>query len=133
MLGQGCYRIQIDVRHGTLLDGPVRLRYQLAGAVGVEPKLVAINRLLALRRLGRFPRSLYPADRRAQHWTMALCALDGARAGANHRQIAAALWGDNAVNRDWRSGSDYLRARVRRLVDIGESLASGGYRNLLTG
>ena len=133
LLSDGSHRIQIDVRYGSLLEGPARLRYELAGAAGVEPKLMVVHRLLALQRLGHFPRSLYPADRRAQHWTMALCALDGARAGASHRAIATALWGETAVTRDWRGGSDYLRARVRRLIGIGDSLAAGGYRRLLTG
>lgn len=133
LLSDGIHHIQIEVRRGSVLDGPVKLRYDLAGSLQIEPKLIVVQRLLALQRLGRFPRSLYPTDHRAQRWRMALRALDGSRAGATHREIATALWGEEAVSRDWRDGSDYLRARVRRTIDIGETLAQGGYRRLLNG
>jgi len=130
-LGDGLHHIQIEVRRGSVLEGPVRLHYDLSGSAGIEPKLIALQRLLTLQRLGRFPRTLYPADRGAQRWMMALRALDAARAGASHREIATALWGEDPVNQDWRGGSDYLRARVRRMIGIGEAFAKGGYRRLL--
>jgi hypothetical protein len=132
-LGDGLHHIQIEVRRGSVLDGPVRLHYDLSGPAGIEPKLTALQRLAALQRLGRFPRSLYPAERGAQRWTMALRALDAVRAGVSHREIATALWGADPVARDWRGRSDYLRARVRRTVAIGEALSNGGYRRLLIG
>jgi hypothetical protein len=62
---------------------------------------------------------------------MALRALDGSRAGANPREIAAALFGHDAVRKDWVAESDYLRSRVRRAMTVGEGLANGGYLRLL--
>jgi hypothetical protein len=75
---------------------------------------------------GRFPNSLCPADRRARRWTLALRALDAVQAGASHREIATVWLGEDTVRQDWRGGSDYVRARVRRMVEIGEKLANGG-------
>src|SRR6266849_8439014 len=55
LIGDGVRRIQLEVRGQSLLAGPVRLRYDLAGFAGIEPKLMTLQRLTALRRLGRFP------------------------------------------------------------------------------
>lgn len=131
LLCDGIRRVQLEVRQGTLLDGPVRLAYELAGFDDVEPKLSALRQFLALQRLGRFPRSLYPPEKHAKRWTTALRALDGVKAGASHREIASVLWGADTVRDDWRSASDYLRSRVRRTVHVGEMLANGGYLRLL--
>jgi hypothetical protein len=131
LLSDGTHHIQLEVRRGSLLEGPVQLHYELAGCDGVEAKMLALHRLLALQRLGRFPQSLYPPDQRAHRWMMALRALDADRAGASHREIASELWGDDAVETDWRGESDYLRSRVRRTIRVGEDLANGGYLRLL--
>lgn len=131
LLGDGVHRLQLEVRHRSLLEGPVRLRYDLVGFDGVEPKLTTLHRLIALRRLGRFPRSLFPPERRAHRWIAALRALDGSRDGANPREIATALFGPDTVRKDWAGASDYLRSRVRRAIAAGERLASGGHLDLL--
>ena len=131
LLGDGVHRVQLEVRHGSLLEGPVRLRYDLAGFESVEPKLMTLHRFIALRRLGKFPRSLFPPERRAHRWIAALRALDGSRAGASPREIAAALFGADTVRNDWDGASDYLRSRVRRATAAGERLASGGHLDLL--
>ena len=132
LLGDGIHRIQLEVRQRSLLEGPLRLRYDIAGFAGVEAKLMTLQRLMTLRRLGRFPRSLFPPQRRAHRWIMALRAFDGSRAGANPREIAAALFGNNAVRNDWAGESDYLRSRVRRAIAVGEGLANGGYLRLMS-
>jgi hypothetical protein len=62
---------------------------------------------------------------------MALQAYDAVQAGASHRDIAAALFGEKAVKEDWYGRSDYLRLRVQRLVRMADKLVNGGYRNLL--
>lgn len=131
LLADGTHVIQLEVRRGSLLDGPVLLRYDLEGFVDLAPKLRTLARLLALRRYGRFPRSLFPPERRARRWLMALKALDASWSGAHARDIATALFGERVVARDWTSASDYLRSRVRRAVAAGECLSNGGYRKLL--
>jgi hypothetical protein len=131
LLCDNIHRLQLEVRQGSLLEGPVRLRYDLAGFDKVKPKLLALRQLLALQRFGRFTRSLNLAEIHKQRWLTALRALDGVRAGASHREIASGLWGGEIVREDWRSESDYLRSRVRRTIRNGETLANGGYLRLL--
>jgi hypothetical protein len=59
-----------------------------------------------------------------------LQSLDGADAGASHRDIAEALFGSEAVIADWSPDSE-IRAQVRYLLKRGRALAAGGYRSLL--
>lgn len=67
---------------------------------------------------------------RRNRFTIALRALDGRLDGATHRQIAAALFGADAVlERDWISHE--LRDRTARLVRLGVAMMNGGYRRLL--
>ncbi|WPG40776.1 DUF2285 domain-containing protein [Variovorax sp. EBFNA2] len=58
----------------------------------------------------------------------ALQALDGAQAGASHRDIAQALFGLDAVVR-WHADGE-LRAAVRHLLRRAEAYMSGGYVSL---
>jgi hypothetical protein len=131
LLSDGAHHLQIDVTAGSLLDGPVCFRYELSGFKHAEAKTLTLRRLLLLHRLGRFPRGLYPPERRARRWVMALQAYDAVGAGASHREIAAALFGERVVKEDWCSRSDYLRLRVQRLVRTADNLVNGGYRDLL--
>lgn len=131
LLSDGVHHLQMEVTAGSLLDGPVCLRYELSGFKHIEAKTLTLRRLLLLRRLGRFPHGLYPPERRARRWVMALQAYDALQAGATHREIAAALFGERVVKEDWCSRSDYLRLRVQRLVRTADRLVNGGYRDLL--
>jgi hypothetical protein len=131
LLSDGLRHLQLEVTAGSLLDGPVSFRYELSGFEHVEAKTLTLRRLLLLRRLGRFPRGLYPPERRARRWAMALRAYDAVQAGASHRDVATALFGEKAVKEDWDGRSHYLRLRVQRLVGTANNLVNGGYRNLL--
>lgn len=131
LLSDGVHHLQMEVKAGSLLDGPVRLRYELTGFKHVEAKTLTLRRLLLLLRLGRFPLGLYPPERRARRWLMTLQAYDSVQAGATHREIAATLFGERVVKEDWCSRSDYLRLRVQRLVKTANNLVTGGYRDLL--
>jgi hypothetical protein len=59
-----------------------------------------------------------------------LQALDAKLAGASLREVAQALFGAQAANADWHADSA-LRARTRRLVQRGQALMRGGYRELV--
>jgi len=131
LIGDDVCQVRLDVMAGTVLDGPVQLRYHLAGSVGLEAKLLTLQRLVALMRFGRIPRRLVPQDQRTRRCMMALRALDARRAGATHREIAAVLFGEATVDADWNGRSAYLRCRVQRLIRLGETLVAGGYRRLL--
>ena len=129
-ISDGLRRIRLDVVDGTLLRGPVRLHYRLAGFADAEPKLLTLQRLLALHRLGRFARGLYPPETKAERWVMMLRAHDLSVAGASQREIAAGLFGPEA-SREWRTQSDYLRLRIQRLLRDADGLIHGGYLDLL--
>ncbi len=131
LLSDGLHHLQLEVTAGSLLDGPVCFRYELSGFKHIEAKTLTLRRLLLLRRLGRFPRGLFPPERRARRWAMALQAYDAVQAGASHRDIAVALFGEKVVKEDWYGRSDYLRLRVQRLVRMADKLVNGGYRDLL--
>lgn len=59
-----------------------------------------------------------------------LQALDAAEKGAAHREIAAAVFGTVAVEREWSPDGE-LRAQVRYYLRRGRALSNGGYRALL--
>jgi hypothetical protein len=85
-------------------------------------------RALNGRRPGPNPAAL--SEVRRNRLILALRALDGRLDGATHREIAAALFGANAVpERDWISHE--LRDRTGRLVRLGVAMMHGGYRRLL--
>lgn len=59
-----------------------------------------------------------------------LKALDAAQAKATYRQVAAEIYGEEAVSRyDWRTSS--IRDAAIRLVRTGRALSAGGYMKLL--
>jgi hypothetical protein len=132
LISDGAHQLRLDI-HGTLLEGPVRLHYQLAGTVGIEAKLHTLRRLLALLRLGRFARGLEIVEPRVDRWVLMLRAYDLGQAGASQREIAASLFGAERVACEWRTTSDSLRLRVQRLLRDAAAMVDGGYLALLGG
>lgn len=131
LFSDGNHRIQLDLTTGSVLDGPVRFRYELSGFKHIDAKILTLRRFVMLRRLGRFPRGLFTPERRARRWIISLQAYDGVHSGARQRDIAVTLFGEKIVGDDWCGRSDYLRLRVQRAIRHGQSLVNGGYRALL--
>lgn len=77
---------------------------------------------------GRTPAvaSVWKASRAALLHLRALQALDGAQAGASHRDIAQALFGLEAVVHRWHDDGE-LRAQVRHLLRRAEAYMRDGY------
>ncbi|MBW8911109.1 MAG: DUF2285 domain-containing protein [Sphingomonas sp.] len=132
LLREGPYGLRLDIE-GSILAGPVVPRFTLTGIGSLGPKLLTLQRLRGLLRRGHLPRSLYPRELRARRWAEMFQALDGADAGASHREIATALYGADAVLQSWRGASDYLRLKVQRLLRDGRHMAGCGYRAILWG
>jgi hypothetical protein len=59
-----------------------------------------------------------------------LQAFDGGRSGASQRDIAGAIFGNDAVSEQWSPDSE-LRAQVRYFLRRGHALVEAGYRTLL--
>ncbi|MGF1610422.1 MAG: DUF2285 domain-containing protein [Kiloniellales bacterium] len=97
----------------------------------VEPKL----------RLAKRAMDIYRATGQSgdgRHWSTqtlwhrnALVALDGWLAGASQRQIAALIYGQERIDREWRAPDQTIKNRVARAIRRGRELMEGGYRNLL--
>ena len=104
----------------------------------LAPMALTVKRSLALRRLsdlaehGELRDHLYPAESRAPRFARILQALDGALAGARHRDIAVSLFGERRVTRDWTSPDNHLRDHVRRAVAQGRTMMSEGFARLLS-
>jgi hypothetical protein len=133
VLSDGRHHIRFDVGAGTLMSGPVMLRYRLAGTVSAQAKLLPLRRLVEFCIDRRFRAALYPPDPRVERWLVALRVHDGLAAGASLREIAGALYGAQRVAADWSDASDSMRSRVRRLAAEARRLARGGYRFLMRG
>ncbi len=132
VLSDGWHRIRIDIEQGSMADGEaVLLHYRLRGVASAKSKVLPLRRFLELCRSGRFARSLFPRDPRVERWLTVLRVHDALAAGASHREIGAALFGEKHVSLDWSERADSLRSRVRRLVRDAQAMAQGGYRHLL--
>lgn len=131
VISDGFSSLRLDITSGTLTEGPVRLHYHLSGFAGAELKLLTLQRLIALNRLGRFARAHERHEAKADRWLMMLRAHDLSLAGATQRDIAVELFGLDVAS-DWRTGSDFLRLRVQRLLRDANAMISGGYRQLLS-
>jgi len=99
----------------------------------VQARCRAVNEFAASYHTRHGRQSKSPAvrpTRSALTHMRVLQALDGARVGASQRDIAAAIFGDGAVQASWAPDSE-LRAQTRYLLKRGDALAGGGYRTLL--
>ena len=86
--------------------------------------------------------NLFGPDRKpvkAPDWTVeatrhrdALMALDLRLTGRSYRQIAIAIYGENAVQNDWNNPNQTMKNRLIRSVKRGSQMMNGGYRKLLT-
>lgn len=132
-IGRGRTAVRLSIRAGTLLNGPVRLVYKLAGRHQLARRLLALRQLEALMRLRRVPRPLAVPALNGDRHMMLLRTLDALAAHRSARAVAIALFGEEVVARDWGHESDYLRMRTRRLAGAAQRLAAGGYLGLLAG
>jgi len=133
LLSDGLHNLRLEIRHGSLLAGPVQLQFRLEGLSAIDPLLLTLRRLAAFHRLGRMPRQLYPPDPRIGRAILTLRAWDAHNAGASQREIAAMLFGGARTAADWQGSSDYLHSQVKRLVRKGRAMVRGDWRRLLRG
>jgi hypothetical protein len=131
LIGDVGHHLRLDVIEGSVLEGPVRFHYRLADESALPAKVMTLRRLMALKRLGRFPNALFPCELRVTGWMRAMQAFDGRRVGATQREIAGVLYGKTLTEEDWQRGSSYLRCRVQRALRFASNMVEGGYRRLL--
>jgi hypothetical protein len=131
LLSDGLRVVRIDILAGSVVDGPARLRYLLAGLASAEPPLLTLRRLIHLCCTGRFSRSLHAPEARARRWLLMLRAHDALTAGADQRAIASVLLSPSAREPRWRSDASSVRSQAQRLVRGARRMAAGGHRALL--
>jgi hypothetical protein len=76
------------------------------------------------------PKRLSASNRADRFHSSVLQTIDGAAAGATHRQIAVAIYGQRRVSASWTPDGD-LRARIRYFLKRGSALVNGGHRKLI--
>lgn len=131
LLRDGARHVRLLIRSGSVLDGPVRLRFALWGLRNLERQLLTLRQVAALARSGRLPRRLAGTDSKNAQWIKLLRIHDALETGASQRDIAECLFGSDMVARGWDGRSDFLRSRLRRMIALQRRLVAGGYRRLL--
>lgn len=121
--------VQLSVIEGTMLEGPVYLHYRLSGFKRVMQTTLAMQRLIAFRKLGRFPAGLFKPDGRAKRWVKELQALDLQSTGASRDEMAQALLGVSIAETD----GDWVLSRLRRITREANHIAEVGYFGILGG
>lgn len=131
LLSDGWSSLRLDVAGESLLEGPMRLHYRLAGLAGARGPLATLHGLLRLCQSGRLER---PASRaRNRRLILLLRAHDAVQCGAGQREIAEVLLSAEAAKARWRSEVPSLRLRAQRLVKGAQAMAEGAFRTLLSG
>lgn len=114
LFGTAACPLRLDVSSGSLCDGPVALTVHIERLDTAA--IVALSRLIALARAGRWRRSHFPAERRAKRWSQVLRVHDALLDGASQRDIADALFGIESIA-NWRVNAAPWRRRSQRLVE----------------
>ncbi|MCW0199895.1 DUF2285 domain-containing protein [Sphingopyxis sp.] len=130
LFGTAARALRLDIRSGSLRGGPVALTVHVARLD--VPAIVALARLIALARDGRWRRSHFPAERRANRWSQILRVHDALLAGASQRDIADALFGTAGIA-NWRINAAPWRRRSQRLVEAARRAAASKPADWLSG
>jgi hypothetical protein len=94
--------------------------------------LLRFRQHLTGQHVSALPRSMRLTSQRRARLILMLRALDAHLAGATYREIAAGLFGDEAVAEPgWKTSP--VRARTIRLVQDAIAMMEGGYFDLLRG
>ncbi len=120
LFGTAARPLRLDIRSGSLCGGPVALTVH-AARLDVAT-IVALSRLIALAREGRWRPSHFPAERRAGRWSQVLRVHDALLAGASQRDIADEFFGTTGIA-NWRVNAAPWRRRSQRLVEAARRAA----------
>mgnify|MGYP002780274588 CR=1 FL=1 len=133
LLSDGWHLLRLDVAGARVRAGALALalRVALPGPPALRPTLLALRRLEALLRLGRFCAALHPPEARAARRIQVLRTADALAVGASQREIARNLLGGHVDVPGWRDEHPHVRLRAQRLVREARSFLAGGYRSLL--
>lgn len=120
LFGTAARLLRLDIRSGSLCGDPIALTVHAARLDAAT--IVALSRLIALAREGRWRPSHFPAERRARRWGQVLRVHDALLSGASQRDIADALFGTAGIA-NWRVNAAPWRRRSQRLVEAARRAA----------
>ena len=116
--------------HGAhVIDSPVVLTFQVPGLAKARPLGALLTALPDL--LSAAPRHAKQSIRQTL-MRNALMALDGRRAGASYRDLAAIIYGTRVADEAWKNQNRSLKDRLHRALTFGIAMRDGGYRKLLS-
>ena len=126
------FHVALVVTGRPVTMGAVRLQFVVAGIAGLDIHLQSLGALAHVLRDRRLPGvSDRPGEVDRIELRDALIAIDGERAGATRRQIAAVTFGDDRVAAEWSDRDGSMRHKIKRDLARGRRLINGGYRDLL--
>jgi len=130
--GKGCVA-QVRCTGMSLMSiEPVRMKLQISDMDAYEQKLKIQQE--AMKVYGDGPDTSEPLwTKTTQLLRNGLVALDCLDAGMKQRDIAAILYGADAVADDWGDDSSSLRSQLRYVIKKAEGLRDGGYQVQLLG
>jgi len=123
LLADHGHHVRIDVISGSLVEGPAGLQFHISGYPRCHGQLAALQRLVALAELGRWPARNPPPERRAPRWALILRVHDALATGASHREITECLFDLGDLPR-WRISAPSWRRRVQRLTEVARRFAA---------
>lgn len=130
LFGNAACPLRVDICSGSLCGGPVALTVHIARLDAAT--IVALSRLVALARDGRWRPSHFPAERRAVRWRQILRVHDALLAGASQRDIADEFFGTKGIA-NWRVNAAPWRRRSQRLVEAARRAAVSTPADWLSG
>src|SRR5262249_21203893 len=119
LLQQEGHHLQLALTQGSVLEPARLVTNALFPAEWTSQRINALACLNHLHARGPLSSRYFPVEPRHRRLRFALRALDGALAGATHRDIATALFGHARAKADWNDPGDHLRDRIRRAIRRG--------------
>lgn len=132
LLHDGMNSIRLDIMSGSLLNGPVALRFDIHRGDSVDPMIDTLRRFLHFQRTGAVPPLRRSRVRHHQRVVLALRVHDALVQGASIRDVGIMLFGIGRVEAEWEASGESLKSACRRLIALARSMAEGGYLSLLT-
>ena len=131
LLRDGHHHVHLHVIAGTLLQGPVALRFNIRWSDRFDHALGTLRRFVLLCRSGKLRRERILSDRISPRAISALRVHDALSQGASIRDIGIMLFSKERVDAEWRDPSESLKSQCRRLVASARRMAGGAYKELL--
>ena len=131
LIGASSVGLRLDVLEGTLLQGPVSLRYDISVVVDLRPPLATLRAFHDLCRMGRLPLRSKRKWQRDRRVVDALRTHDALQDGASIRDVGILLFGTRRVGEEWNAPGEALKSHSRRMIALARRMAGGAWRRLL--